>query len=186
MELVESTSNRKDQVIWWCCHPIVKNSDRELFMSERTTETKMEKRLKERWFSDQPTLGSISRGGSKTWHYYWCCVVLTDRSLTWLSCERHNKHMTWDRCRYLHLTIGLKSGIPVVELGKDWKKLRRRVTPAALTNLDPWDLLRHWATDQAAFRTFWGPWNIYSRVLSTLTTVGEEASNTWETWGPRE
>jgi hypothetical protein len=29
------------------------------------------------------------------------------------------------RYRYLHTIIGLKLGIPVVELGKGWKKLRR-------------------------------------------------------------
>ena len=33
------------------------------------------------------------------------------------------------RCRYLHLTNGQKLGTPVVELGKSWKKLRRRATP---------------------------------------------------------
>ena len=45
----------------WGCHPIVKNSDPELFLSKRTAETKMEKRLRERRSSDQPNLGSISR-----------------------------------------------------------------------------------------------------------------------------
>jgi hypothetical protein len=33
------------------------------------------------------------------------------------------------RCRYLHPTNGQKPGTPVVELGKSWKKLRRRATP---------------------------------------------------------
>jgi hypothetical protein len=33
------------------------------------------------------------------------------------------------RCRYLHPTKGKKLGTPVVELGKGWKKLRRRETP---------------------------------------------------------
>jgi hypothetical protein len=33
------------------------------------------------------------------------------------------------RCRYLHPTNGQKSGTPVVELGKGWKELRRRMTP---------------------------------------------------------
>jgi hypothetical protein len=32
------------------------------------------------------------------------------------------------RCRYLHPTNGQKLLNPVVELGKCWKKLRRRVT----------------------------------------------------------
>jgi hypothetical protein len=62
-ELVESASSRKTehQVERWSCHPTVKNSDSELFLSKRDTGTKMEKRWKER-----PKLGSISSGGSKT------------------------------------------------------------------------------------------------------------------------
>jgi hypothetical protein len=47
------------------CHTIVKNSDTELFLSERTAGTKLEKSLRERRFSDRPKLGSISRGGLK-------------------------------------------------------------------------------------------------------------------------
>jgi hypothetical protein len=33
-----------------------------------------------------------------------------------------------DRYRYLNPTNGLKPETPVVELGKDWKKLRRSAT----------------------------------------------------------
>ena len=60
-ELVESTSSRKTghQVEEWGCHPTVKNSDPELFLSKGTTGTKMEKRQKERRSSDRPNLGSI-------------------------------------------------------------------------------------------------------------------------------
>jgi hypothetical protein len=32
------------------------------------------------------------------------------------------------RCRYLHPTDGQKLLTPVIELGKGWKKLRRRET----------------------------------------------------------
>ena len=65
-ERIESTSTRKTgpQVEEWSCHPTVQNSDQKLFLSERTAGTKM-KRLRERWPSDRPNLGSISRGGSK-------------------------------------------------------------------------------------------------------------------------
>jgi hypothetical protein len=44
-ELVEPTSSRKTghQVEGWGCHPTVKNSDPELFLSKRTVGTKMEK-----------------------------------------------------------------------------------------------------------------------------------------------
>jgi hypothetical protein len=33
------------------------------------------------------------------------------------------------KCRYLYTTNGQKPETPVVELGKGWKKLRRRMTP---------------------------------------------------------
>ena len=66
-ELIESMSSRKTghQVEGWGCHPTVKNSDPELFLSKRTAGTKI-KRLKERQSndSDSPNLGSISWGCS--------------------------------------------------------------------------------------------------------------------------
>jgi hypothetical protein len=33
------------------------------------------------------------------------------------------------RCRYLHPSNRQKLGTPMVELGKNWKKMRRRSTP---------------------------------------------------------
>jgi hypothetical protein len=65
-ELIESTSSRKigRQVKGWCCHPQSK-TDPELFLPKRTTETKMEKTLRERRSNDNLNLGYISRKGSK-------------------------------------------------------------------------------------------------------------------------
>ena len=66
-ELVESTSSRKTghQVEGWVCHPTVKNSEPELFLSERTAGTKMEKSLRGRRSSDRPKLGASLRGDAK-------------------------------------------------------------------------------------------------------------------------
>jgi hypothetical protein len=66
-ELVESTSSRKTghQVEGWGFHPTVKNPYPELFLCKRRAETKMEKKLKDRWSSEEPNLGFISRGVSK-------------------------------------------------------------------------------------------------------------------------
>jgi hypothetical protein len=44
----------------WSCHPTVKISDPDVFLSKRTTRTKIEKSLKEIQFSDGPNLGSLS------------------------------------------------------------------------------------------------------------------------------
>jgi hypothetical protein len=49
----------------WGCHPIIKNSDPELFLSKRTAGIKMEKRLRKRRSSDRVKLGSILKGDSK-------------------------------------------------------------------------------------------------------------------------
>ena len=78
----------------WDCHPKVKHSDPELFLSNRTSETKKEKRLRGRRFSDQNKLGSFSWGVSKAWHCYWFYSVLIGWSLARLPPERTNKQLT--------------------------------------------------------------------------------------------
>jgi hypothetical protein len=67
-ELVESTSSRKtgNQVEGWGCHPTVKHSDSEMFLSERTAGPKMEKSLRKRRSNGRPKLEANSRRGSKS------------------------------------------------------------------------------------------------------------------------
>jgi hypothetical protein len=64
-ELVESTysGGTGSQVGGWSCHPTVKNSDPEMFLSERSVGSKMEKSLRKRRYSDRSKLGSSSMGG---------------------------------------------------------------------------------------------------------------------------
>jgi hypothetical protein len=62
--LVESTSCRKTvyQVEGWGCYSTVKNSDPELFLSERTAGTKVEKNLRKRRSSDWTQIWIQPRG----------------------------------------------------------------------------------------------------------------------------
>jgi hypothetical protein len=66
-ELEEPTSSRKTghQGEGWSYYSTVKNSHPELFLFKKTSGRKMEKRLRERTYSDRPNLGFISKGGSK-------------------------------------------------------------------------------------------------------------------------
>ena len=100
----------------------------ELFLSQRTTGTKMEKRLKERRSGDQSNLERISRGGSKAWHYYWYYGVFTDRSITWLSSKRANKLLIEiDVDTYTQQIVWSQE--PMQELCEGLEKLKGRATP---------------------------------------------------------
>ena len=64
-EYVESISSGEtvEQLEGWGCHPTVKSSDPELFLSEGISGTKMEKSMRESRFNDRPKVGSSSREG---------------------------------------------------------------------------------------------------------------------------
>ena len=55
-------------------------------------------------------------------------MSLQDRSLAWLSSKRPKQAADLDGCRYLQPSNELKLVVPMVELGKSWKKLKRRTT----------------------------------------------------------
>jgi hypothetical protein len=56
----------ESQVEGWGCHDTVKNSDSLLFLSERTSGTKMEKSLRKSRSSDRKKLRSSSEGGPRS------------------------------------------------------------------------------------------------------------------------
>ena len=115
----ESISSRKTghQVEGWGCHSKVKNSEPELFLSKRTEETKMEKRLRERRFSVRP---------NRYPSLLWCAYRQESRMAAVQDTPQTAERV---RCRYLHPTSRQKPRTPLFKLGKRWKKLRRRATP---------------------------------------------------------
>ena len=99
----------------------------------------------------------------------------------------------WDRCIYLQPTIGLRSGIPMEEWEEELKGLKglnRMTTPqedqqCQLTQtLGSSQRLSH--QPKSIHRLVHGPWCIWGRGLPCLASVGENVSNSVETWCPRE
>jgi hypothetical protein len=92
MKDVEPISSRKTghQVEGWDCHPTVQNANPELFLSKRTTASKMKKRGKgPTW---DPFQGEAPRTNTIT--DAMMCLQCTDKSLLWLPSERPNKHLS--------------------------------------------------------------------------------------------
>jgi hypothetical protein len=135
----------------------------------------MEERLRERKSSDWLKLGSISRGSSKAWHYYWCYGVLTDKSL---ACPLRGPTSSWPRQMQIlipkHWT----------EIGDPCGWIRKRLEQAEGEGD---------SIERPAVSTNWVPWDLPDIELPTrqhigagLALVGEDVPSLPEMWGPRE
>jgi hypothetical protein len=65
----------------WGYPCIFKIFDPELSLSKENAETKLEQRLMDRPSSDRLNLRSIPYAGTKPRNYFWCYVMLADRSM---------------------------------------------------------------------------------------------------------
>jgi len=92
-------------------------------------EQTVEQGLKERSSRVCPTWGSIPYADTKSRHYCWYKEILADRSLIWMSPERHFQSMTNNRGGCSQPIIELRTGTPVEELEKGLKELKRFATP---------------------------------------------------------
>jgi hypothetical protein len=133
--------------------------------------------------------------GLTLWLVLWCAYKWEpDMAVLWEALPEAD----WDRCRYLHSTIGLKFGTPMVELGETEVRdpygwIRRRIEeaekksdpigrPADSTNPDPRELPGP-EPPTRRIQLIQDPWHIYSRGLAL---VRDDVLNPQNPWGPRE
>jgi hypothetical protein len=94
----------------------------------------------------------------------------------------------WSRCRYPQPSIGWRPGTLEKELGEELKSLKEMVMCSKINivnTLDLWELPdTEWPTEEHT-RADLGPPNICSRGLPCLASVGDDMSNSVETWCTR-
>jgi hypothetical protein len=151
----------------------------------------MEKRVKERSYSDRSNLESISWGGvhqDLTPLLMLCCAYRqkTRVAALWEALLAAD----WDICRYFHSTIRLKSETSTKELEERLKELKGRVTPQEGQQFQltwtPGGSQRLSHQPGSIHRLVRGPPHLYSTGLPGLTSVGKDVPNPQETWGLRE
>jgi hypothetical protein len=162
-----------------------------LFLAEGNAVTKMEKRMRERRSSDWSKLGCSSTGGPRAWYCYWCCGVLADRSLAWLSSERPSKQLKESDADTSTQQMDGSQGPLWLNWGKAGRGWGGGWPHGKISSLNwpgPLRSLRHWATNQAPAAK--GPhtytaencliWPQWAKMH--LTLQGLEAPGSGEVW----
>lgn len=170
----------------WGHHATFKIFDPKLFFSKRNT-GKTEQKLEERLASDQPTLGSIQWPNPDTT----TDVILSYRqdlvmAVLWEALLAAN----WEQCRYLQPTTGLRSGLPIGDLGEGFKALKNIATPigrsAVSNNLGNGNFQKLSHQPKSIDALLQGPCHICSRELPCLASGGGIMANHVEAWSSSE
>ena len=123
--------------------------------------------------------------GTKVWDYYWCQFLLAESNWARLFFE-FLQAADWNRCRYLQLIIGLRSGIAMKELGEGLKELKGIATPEEVPQYQiistPGRFQRLSHQPKSILGLAFGPWHIWSRRLPCVGSVGKNMPNPEETW----
>jgi hypothetical protein len=67
--------------------------------------------------------------GTKAWHYYWSCAVLTNRCLAWLSSERPYDQLTETDADPYSQLLDWGQELRMEEFGEGLKQLKGMATP---------------------------------------------------------